>query len=57
MNRSAASREFAQSCLVHPDRDSFIAVLDDVPALLCNEVLSAINSMTGLKEDYEIKKL
>jgi hypothetical protein len=54
---SSAARELAQCCLVTPDRDTFIAILEDAPSLLCGEILSAITSMCGLDETYEIKKL
>lgn len=54
---SEHARELAQSCLVHPSRDGFLAALDDCPSLLCGEVLTAVTSLCGLQTNYEIKKL
>jgi hypothetical protein len=55
--RTAAARELAQSCLVFPDRDGFIAILDEWPALLCAEVLSACTAGAGLQDTFPVKKL
>lgn len=47
---SANARELAQACLVFPDRDGMIAMLDKRPGMLLgkNGVLDTITGMAGL---------
>lgn len=57
---SSVSRELAQSCLVYPDRDGMIAVLDKYPALLVGKggFVDTITDMAGMTTaGAESKKL
>ena len=55
---SAACRQLAQSCLCSPcTYDDLMVVIDDQPALLQNEISSAITAMAGLADKFEVKKL
>ena len=55
---SAACRQLAQSCVVSPcTYDDLMLVIDDQPALLQNEISSAITAMAGLADKFEVKKL
>lgn len=55
--QTANARELAQACLVFPEFSAFMATIDAEPALLMGEVLEAILSLAGAKNDYEVKKL
>lgn len=52
---SAAARELAQSCLVHPSRDDMVKLLDAYPSLLLNEVCDALLEMSNA--GASVKKL
>jgi len=54
------ARQLAQSCLVHPTWDEFIAVLDQTPSLLLNECLDAMIELAGVggaEAKLTVKKL
>jgi|SRR5687767_11316397 len=52
---SAHMRELAQSCLVMPNRDEMIALLDKYPALLLNEIAEAVLDLA--QSGGNVKKL
>lgn len=45
---SQATRQLALSCLAHPDREAFLKVLDEYPALLRTDVANAIARLSGI---------
>ncbi len=47
---TSAARELAQACLVHPDRDGMIALLDEQPALLMcgNGIIDTLTDLAGV---------
>jgi|SRR5688572_16435991 len=54
---SRAARELAASCVVWPSQEAMNAVLDNRPALLLNEILTALSEMAGAEDEEEVKKL
>ena len=56
---TAAARELAQSTLVHPGRDDFIAILEKIPGLLMGKagILDGLIDLTGFGGSIVAKKL
>lgn len=54
---SRAARELAAACVVWPDSAALTKALDDRPALLLNQILSALTEMAGADDEEEVKKL
>ena len=56
-NASANARELAQSCLVYPNRDGLLSVLEEYPAILLNEILDALIGMAKGDKRASVKKV
>lgn len=56
---TTAARELAQACLVYPDRDGMIAVLDDQPSLLMcgNGIIDTVTDLAGAVGGAAQKKI
>jgi hypothetical protein len=55
--QSRHNRELAKRTVVHPSEDALQEVLDDQPALLGAEILSAVTQLAGLQDTVHIAKL
>jgi hypothetical protein len=55
--QSRHNRELAARTVVHPSEDALREVLDDQPAILGNQILSAVTELAGLEDEVTVAKL
>ncbi len=54
---SRIDREYAKGCIVWPSEQALDEVLEDQPAVLGADIVTALTSLAGITEDVTVEKL